>query len=263
MPRLLAPLCASFALGLSLAVSSTLSAQQAAPILACFVPRSGTLYLVGRDNAPAACRAADHLLVQWNAVGPAGAQGSPGPQGPVGPQGPAGPSTGVPGPAGPQGPSGPVGAAGPKGDAGPQGMVGPQGAAGVQGPAGPAGPPGSLVGSGTLSGFERVKQRYDLKGAFGTEFLTATCPQGKIAIGGGLLSPSAEYRITHQTAYRITDVPSVTRSNFNANPYPTGSYPNAAFGFSDREWVVEMLMPIDMFLPAYVVEVVALCARVN
>lgn len=248
--------------------SAPLAAQQGdPPILACVVPRSGTFYLVGRSATPAACRSADHMLVQWNAVGPAGAPGSAGPPGPVGPQGPAGPSTGVPGPAGPQGPSGPsgpVGAAGPKGDAGSQGVAGPQGAAGVQGPVGPAGPPGSLAGSGALSGFERVRQGWTLGGRpKGIYFLTATCPQGKIAIGGGMLSPATPYRITHGTAFTYDDAPIVTDFRFQANPQPIGSYPNAAFNFSDREWVVEMSLPVDMVLSSYTVEVVALCARVN
>jgi hypothetical protein len=57
---------------------------QAAQLMACFVPRSGTLYLVGQNGTPTACRATHHVLVQWNTVGPAGPAGNTGPQGPPG-----------------------------------------------------------------------------------------------------------------------------------------------------------------------------------
>lgn len=64
---------------------------QSAPLMACFVPRSGTLYLVGQNGTPTACRATDHVLVQWNTVGPAGPAGNTGPQGPAGSPGQQGP----------------------------------------------------------------------------------------------------------------------------------------------------------------------------
>jgi len=57
--------------------------QQPPPIFACVVPRSGTLYLAGQGGASATCRSAEHTLVQWNTVGPAGAPGLPGAQGPA------------------------------------------------------------------------------------------------------------------------------------------------------------------------------------
>ncbi len=264
---------ANLTLGLSMVAalmgtSAPLTAQQGdPPILACVVPRSGTFYLVGRAGTPAACRSADHIAVQWNAVGPAGAQGLAGPPGPAGPQGPAGPSTGLPGPAGPagpSGPSGPTGAAGPRGDAGPQGVAGPQGAAGVQGSAGPTGPPGSLAGSGALSGFETIKQPHDLgKFGWGISYLAATCPPGKTAIGGGLLSPDAPLFINHGAQWSFAEYPAISAGASIANPHVIGSYPNAAFNFSPREWVVQILIPHSMPRPSYVVNAVALCARAN
>ncbi|MFN8573723.1 MAG: hypothetical protein U0132_16830 [Gemmatimonadaceae bacterium] len=129
-------------------------ASQTTPALqACFVPESGTMYVVGQGGSPTNCRAAGHVLVQWDAagvsgpVGPVGAAGDPGPPGapgPAGPVGPAGSSLGPTGPAGPTGPTGPQGAAGPVGATGAVGATGPAGAPGTPGPSGPV---GSFAGS--------------------------------------------------------------------------------------------------------------------
>jgi Collagen triple helix repeat (20 copies) len=220
-------------------------AQLADSILACVVPRSGTFYLVGRSGTPTGCRSAEHMLVRWNAVGPAGA---PGPQGATGPQGPAGPATGVPGPPGPQGPAG---------------------APGAQGPAGPAGPPGSPSGNGVLAGLETVRQRWNLWGnRRGIYFLSATCPSGKVAIGGGALSESRLYEMYIKGGY-TTLWNFGTQTDVLANPQMIGSYPNDAFINGNHSWVVEMQLPLDMtpFAPGagdpYYVDVVALCARIN
>lgn len=177
-----------------LLMGSTLEAQQTnTPLLACYVPRSGTLYLVGQNGAPGTCRAADHVLVQWSAVGPTG------PQGPAGPQGP--PGTGS-----------------------------------------------SLAGSATLGNVETVVANVSFTFTQpGTQtFVTATCPTGKIAISGGLL------RDDSNGGY----------SPGSGSPWvhELGSYPNKAFGYSDREWVVHLsAQSVGTFRARLVVT----CARIN
>ena len=98
--------------------------------------------------------------------------GATGPQGPPGPQG----VRGFPGPTGPQGP---VGATGPAGAPGPKGATGPQG------PAGPAGSGGS--GSAlTSSVVQGTVESSAADPAIGTTVsATATCPSGRILLGGG------------------------------------------------------------------------------
>ena len=133
--------------------------------------------------------------------GLAGAKGVAGPAGPLGPIGPQGPKgdTGAQGPKGdngqhgsqgPQGPKGDNGPQGPKGDHGPQGPKGdngpegPKGDHGPQGPKGDPGPPGlaeAIVITGTASDGSTV---------------TATCPTGKIAIGGGVSSTNENSTIS-------------------------------------------------------------------
>lgn len=71
------------------------------------------------------------------------------------------------GPAGPQGPKGDAGAKGDKGDAGVPGAPGAPGANGV-------------------SGREIVESPLTDVAANTTEFLTVSCPAGKVAIGGGV-----------------------------------------------------------------------------
>ena len=119
--------------------------------------------------------------------GPAGADGAMGTAGPSGPAGPPGAdgSNGEDGAAGPAGPAGPVGAAGPAGPAGsmgPPGSTGPAGPAGptgAAGPTGPAGPAGAQVVIGTPVTTAANAARNVLTTA------TATCPSGKVLLGGG------------------------------------------------------------------------------
>jgi Collagen triple helix repeat (20 copies) len=104
-----------------------------------------------------------------------GQAGTPGPAGPAGPMG----DTGAIGPAGP---AGAVGPAGPKGDTGAQGAVGPAGAAGAAGPTGPAGATGargaSFVGTDFVVSAPTDTAPQD-------RAVTATCPAGEVATGGG------------------------------------------------------------------------------
>ena len=116
-------------------------------------------------------------------IGVAGAKGVSGPAGPLGPIGPQGPKgdTGAQGPKGDTGLAGAHGPQGPKGDNGPQG---PKGDHGPQGPKGDPGPPGlaeAIVITGTASDGSTV---------------TATCPTGKIAIGGGVSSTNENSTIS-------------------------------------------------------------------
>ncbi len=66
------------------------------------------------------------------------------------------------------------------GPAGPTGATGPAGATGPQGPAGPSGPSG-------LSGIQLVSTAASLSfpGSQGNQLISASCPQGMIALGGG------------------------------------------------------------------------------
>ena len=158
-------------------------------------------------------------------AGPAGPQGAAGPAGPKGDKGEKGDkgdkgdtgATGATGSQGSEGPQGPQGLAGPQGTAGPQGIAGPtglQGAQGVMGPIGPAGPQGAPG----LSGYERVV------GDSGTlsmnpgvsSFVTAVCPTGKRAIGGGhelASSSSQQLGVTMSAPFESTLV-SGWRVNF-------------------------------------------------
>ena len=78
---------------------------------------------------------------------------------------------------GPQGPAGPVGAAGPAGLQGLQGPKGDPGSQGAQGPIGPAGPSGSFAGATVVS-------------ATATTTASVSCPEGKVAISGGVRQSS-------------------------------------------------------------------------
>ncbi|MBK8058718.1 MAG: collagen-like protein [Gemmatimonadetes bacterium] len=239
--------------------------QQPPPIFACVVPRSGTLYLAGQGGASATCRSAEHTLVQWNTVGPAGASGLPGvpgPAGPQGPPGPAGPTTGVPGPAGPQGPSGPKGDAGPPGASGVAGVAGPAGppgATGSTGPVGPPGPAGSLSGTTALSAFEIVTASYSVSGTTGTKSqFTVRCPAGKVAIAGGLSNWYGE-----RSGF-VPNPPGTAGGWFVTFPsaFVLSSYNSSAFGGKAAEWVLEIMWPLDH--PAAVtIDLSASCVKVN
>jgi hypothetical protein len=92
-------------------------------------------------------------------------------------------------PAGPQGPRGDTGAPGPKGDPGEPGAPGTKGDPGATGPPGPQGE-GGVPG---VSGYEQitVDRQTDPNVSIFTS-ATATCPIGKVAVGGGgeILNPT-------------------------------------------------------------------------
>jgi len=121
-------------------------------------------------------------------AGPQGLKGDTGETGAQGPQGPKG-ETGATGATGPQGakgdtgamgPQGPEGPMGPQGPAGPQGLTGPQGAQGLQGP---QGLPGINGVSGYQKAFAQVGPMALNPGV--TSWVIASCPAGKVALGGG------------------------------------------------------------------------------
>jgi hypothetical protein len=81
---------------------------------------------------------------------------------------------------------GETGASGPKGDTGATGPKGDTGATGAKGDTGPKGDPG-IGGAAGLAGIEVVSVSEPASGYNGTagKIATATCPSGKVVIGGG------------------------------------------------------------------------------
>ena len=69
-----------------------------ATLSACYIPKSGTVYMIKQTGTPSECLSKQHVEFTWSGTGPQGPQGSQGPEGPQGPQGTAGA----------QGPSGPL-----------------------------------------------------------------------------------------------------------------------------------------------------------
>ena len=173
------PTVAMLAAGVGLgtgAMALTTGGDSSTTYYACVQLSTGGVRMVPTGNS---CKSNEYPIT-WNQVGPQGAVGPAGPVGPQGEVGPAGPvgPVGAQGEIGPMGPAGPVGAQGEVGPAGPVGPVGPQGVAGPAGPAGPAG----------VSGVELVTVQ-QIKSIFDDQFdLTAVCPAGKTATGGGFLA---------------------------------------------------------------------------
>lgn len=199
--------------------AGTAAAQSTTDVMwACYVPNSGTVYRVRTTDTKENCASHVHVLFSWNGAGapgpqgPAGPQGEPGPTGPQGLQGlqgaagaagatgEAGPQ-GAPGPTGPQGLQGlqgvqgdvgPAGAAGPTGPVGPKGDMGPPGPPGLPGPKGDQGPPGPPG----MSGYQIVSVTTPLSTA-PDQGITAFCPAGKRAVGGGFNSFSTSPAYPH------------------------------------------------------------------
>ncbi|MCC6430438.1 MAG: collagen-like protein [Gemmatimonadaceae bacterium] len=122
-------------------------------VVACYVPRSGTMYRIGTDDTRDRCASREHVRFSFSTTGPSG---------PTGP-------TGAAGAVSPIGPQGPVGATGP---IGPSGTQGPAGVAGPQGPAAP------------IVGLEVVQTSGALAPASARN-VKAACPAGKVVTGGG------------------------------------------------------------------------------
>jgi Collagen triple helix repeat (20 copies) len=185
-------------------------------------------------------------------TGPAGPQGATGPQGPAGSQGPTGTQgpQGLAGPKGDKGDPGAgvhvtgsvateddlpenaevgdayivtstghlwiwdgaafvdtglvQGPAGPKGETGPQGEVGP---AGPEGPVGPAGADGGLAGYQIVTGTQVSFTDEDFWVS-----ASATCPQGKVAIGGG-----ASYGVSEVDVFIVQSYPSSSDESYTWN----------------------------------------------
>ena len=92
----------------------------------------------------------------------------------------------------------PRGAQGPAGPAGPAGAQGPAGPAGPAGPQGPAGRPG-------VSGLQKVFETGAINST-ATRSLTATCPAGKLAIGGGAaVVPTNQAEVALTASYLQSD----------------------------------------------------------
>ncbi len=89
---------------------------------------------------------------------------------------------------------GPAGETGPKGDKGDTGEQGPQGPQGIQGEKGEKGDPGA-AGGGSSSGATRVEGVVVSSEPDATTssqvVATATCPDGKVLLGGGALAKSS------------------------------------------------------------------------
>jgi hypothetical protein len=178
-----------------LALPAGVQAQSTAPTLqACFIPGTGTLYLVGQGDLPESCLRPEHQLIEWNAQGQVGDQGLPGLAcWDLDADGVPDPSEdqdgnnvfdtsdcrGMDGAAGPAGPAGPAGEDGADGSAGPAGPIGPAG------PAGPTGQPGS---AGLLDfALENANAPWTpVDGQSNTYELTLSCPNQWTAIGVGI-----------------------------------------------------------------------------
>jgi hypothetical protein len=155
----------------------------------CYGKQTGILRVIDAE-AGKTCLSIE-TPISWNQKGPAGPQGlagNRGEQGPIGATGPrgdkgeAGPvgATGPKGDKGDPGPEGPIGlpgAKGDKGDPGPSGVSGDKGDPGPQGTEGPAGPSG-------ISGYEIVSVTEPVP-QLQSKLITALCPPGKKALGGG------------------------------------------------------------------------------
>jgi len=124
----------------------------------CVNSSNGTLRVVLPTDT---CKI-NEVAIDWNQTGPQGIQGVKGDTGATGPQGPQGTQ-------------------GPKGDTG---ATGPQGAQGIQGPTGATGPQGPAGANGS-SGYQIVTASASSPSILGAFDGTATCPEGKVVVGGG------------------------------------------------------------------------------
>jgi len=151
------------------------------------------------------------------AMGPQGIAGPAGPKGDTGPAGPKG-DTGATGPQGIAGPAGPMGApgpAGPKGDTGatgPQGAIGPAGPKGDTGATGPQGAPGG-------SGYQLLQLVINTPAGVGQEAVTPTCPDGKVAISGGIMDNRFPITISNSRDFNVAALHPEGSKNWRARWY--------------------------------------------
>lgn len=93
VPRFLPPTLAAACAALALLISAAPAGAQT--LSACYVPKSGTVYMIKQTGTPTACLSKQHVEFSWSTTGAQGPQGPVGPAGPQGPQGPAGPLSGL------------------------------------------------------------------------------------------------------------------------------------------------------------------------
>lgn len=125
----------------------------------CFDKNNGQLRVIDAQAAAGCLK--PETAISWNQIGPQGEQGI---QGPVGPQG----SQGIQGPIG---------------------VPGQTGATGATGPAGPTGATGA-TGASAGSGYQIVTGSVSRPNAITAA--SATCPAGKVVVGGGYRIPDGD-----------------------------------------------------------------------
>lgn len=126
-------------------------------ITACYVKNGGSIRVIDAEGGQTCGK--NETQLQWDRYG------QPGPQGPQGPKGE-------------QGEQGPQGGQGSQGEQGPPGPPGPQGLPGEQGEPGQP---------GGVSGWETVNSETIEVPAGSSRANVATCPQGKVVTGGGVV----------------------------------------------------------------------------
>ncbi len=174
---------------LALAALAVSLGGSAVAAVAVTLPRNsvGTLQL--RDNAVVSAKIKNSSLLRTDFKPGQVPRGPRGRRGPSGPRGPFGPF-------GPQGPSGPLGPAGPAGPAGAAGAAGAPGVSGLQ-----------VVADTTATDSSSPKS------------VTASCPAGKRAVGGGgaLLTNSGPLAIRQS-------VPTANDNGWTATAAETAAY---------------------------------------
>jgi hypothetical protein len=132
------------------------------------------------------------VAIDWNQAGVQGPQGIQGPKGDKGDDGTDGTdgTDGAPGAAClPTNPAC-VGPKGDKGDPGTNGTNGTNGAPGATGATGPQGPQGP---AGGVSGYQIVTSTFSVN-FLQTNDGTASCPAGKVVVGGGVQTGQFDFR---------------------------------------------------------------------
>ena len=142
----------------------------------------------------------------------------------------------VPGPAGAVGATGEKGEAGAKGDTGARGLQGARGADGTDGEDGTDG----INGTNGFSGYE-VAFPEDAATATGLRVLTAPCPSGKVAIGGGAKAAGNPRDVVIHGSY-----PSHMARVSNSNNGPVGIW-------HATSWTVELSVLDGDFVQPYAI----------